>query len=88
LSKDSTYPQAAIINWEFWIGKGDYIIRQYKSDKRWNDDVARPTGSLSFMIVWKYYDFNAPITINLPLDAQGNLLPGWVVVPMWNAPAK
>lgn len=86
LSKDSYYPEPAIIYVEFWIGKDDYIIRQYKSDKRWTDDATRPTGSLSFMMVWKYYDFNVQISIDLPQDAQGNLLPGWQVVPIWNSP--
>jgi hypothetical protein len=28
----------------------------------------------------KYYDINQPITIDPPLDADGQLLPGWQIV--------
>jgi hypothetical protein len=30
--------------------------------------------------VWKYSDFNVPISIEPPLDAAGNLLPEWAVI--------
>jgi competence protein ComGC len=64
---------------EFWIGKDDYIIRQWKevilptniADDS-SSDMIRSTSDLR-----TYYDFNAPIEIKAPLDAQGNLLPGW-----------
>jgi hypothetical protein len=62
---------------EFWIGKDDYIIRQYKeliTDTTGNIDLG------SSMEIVKYYDFNAPISIESPLDTQGNLLPGWSLV--------
>jgi len=31
-------------------------------------------------VMTKFYDFNAPISIESPLDTQGNLLPGWSLV--------
>ncbi len=51
--------------WEFWIGKNDYIMRQWK-------DI---TDGVPWTV--KYFDFNVPISIEPPLDAEGNLLPGW-----------
>jgi hypothetical protein len=52
---------------EFWIGKSDYAVRQMKT----LDDSTAISG------MTKFYDFNVPIEIKAPLDAQGNLLPGW-----------
>jgi hypothetical protein len=52
--------------WEFWIGKDDYIIRQWEHFLN---------GWSSWIV--KYFDFNVPISIEAPLDAEGNLLPGW-----------
>ena len=69
---------------EFWIGKDDYIIRQWR-------EVISPTITADYspsdMIrsisdMRKYYDFNVPIEIKAPLDAQGNLLPGWILIPV------
>jgi hypothetical protein len=84
------YPQQAgafrtsTINEEFWIGKDDYIIRQFKDEIiRGEDIMARlPMLTAQTLEVWKYSDFNVSITIEPPLDAQGNLLSGWVVIPV------
>ena len=32
------------------------------------------------MEIIKYYDFNEPISIEPPLDAEGSLLPGWTIL--------
>ena len=56
---------------EFWIGKNDFAVRQMKAV--WNDSQATS-------VMTKFYDFNAPISIESPLDTQGNLLPGWSLV--------
>lgn len=55
---------------ELWIGKEDYLIRQLRQD------MEVPLKGNSRVTV-KYYDFNEPITIELPLDTHGELLPGW-----------
>ena len=36
-------------------------------------------------VMMKYYDFNEPITIEPPLDAHGELLPGWRLVASYPA---
>jgi hypothetical protein len=59
---------------EVWIGKEDYLIRQVKHEGQ----SASEGGSLdTFSALVKYYDFNQTILIEPPLDAEGNLLPGW-----------
>jgi hypothetical protein len=65
---------------EFWIGKDDYIIRQWKEATALiAKDSALEQMKTGFDVI-KYYDFNAPIEINAPLDGQRNLLPGWALV--------
>jgi hypothetical protein len=59
---------------EIWIGKDDYLIRQIKTEQR---GPADENGQLSVSMTMNYYDFNQPVTIEPPLDAEGNLLPGW-----------
>jgi hypothetical protein len=59
---------------EIWIGKDDYLIRQIKTEQR---GPADENGQLSVSMTMNYYDFNRPITIEPPLDTEGNLLPGW-----------
>lgn len=55
---------------ELWIGKEDHLIRQLRQD------IEVPLEGTS-SVMMKYYDFNEPITIEPPLDADGKLLPGW-----------
>jgi hypothetical protein len=54
---------------EIWIGKDDYLIRQIKQ-------VVQGEKYIETNIT-RYYNFNADITIELPLDDSGNLLSGW-----------
>ena len=54
---------------EIWIGKDDYLIRQIKQVVQ--------SGKYITTNVTSYYNFNADIAINVPLNDAGNLLPGW-----------
>jgi hypothetical protein len=57
---------------ELWISQTDYLVRQLKMERRnANNNVATSIGT------FKFYDFNQPIAIEPPLDAQGKLLPDW-----------
>lgn len=70
---------------EVWIGKEDYLIRQVKHEGQ------SPSGDGSmdtFSVVVKYYDFNKPIVIEPPLDAEGNLLPGWSLAASYPAASE
>jgi hypothetical protein len=63
---------------EVWFGKEDYLVRQVKqatrriSDESYEGNATRSTE--------KYFDFNQPVTVEPPLDAEGKLLPGWQMV--------
>jgi hypothetical protein len=59
---------------EYLISKDDFIIRkvQYITSKQETGIVHTQT--------MKFFDFNQPITIEPPLDDEGNLLPGWQTV--------
>jgi hypothetical protein len=59
---------------DFWISKDDYLIRkvQYVTSSQEGEVLHTKT-----MI---YSGFNQPITIEPPLDAEGNLLPGWYTI--------
>jgi len=84
---DSTYPgyeedvelieeQAAATEAvvEVWIGKDDYLIRHVKH----NWQIFESDGGVNTLsYTEEYYDFNEPIEIEPPLDADGKLLPGW-----------
>ncbi len=73
----TNYFRARTITEELWNGKDDYIIRQLKTQ------IARTDGTLDRSAAYdveRYYDFDIPITIEQPLDAEGNLLPGWSIV--------
>ncbi len=59
---------------EIWIGKEDYLIRQVKTEQRGPVDKE---GILSVNMTMRYSGFNQSVTIEPPLDAEGNLLPGW-----------
>lgn len=70
---------------ELWVGSGDYLIRQMKNDMKVPRIPPEPASGepqewdTSSSIV-RYYDFNEPITIEPPLTASGELLPGWRLV--------
>ncbi len=63
------------IEYELWIGKEDLLVRQTKysgrtpSEEEGQWDISSMTMQL--------FDINQPIVIEAPLDAQGELLPGW-----------
>jgi hypothetical protein len=59
---------------ELWIGKSDYLVRQWKNDQQRLDDNGELIASST---LYKFHNFNQPVTIEPPLDAQGNLLPDW-----------
>ncbi len=60
---------------ELWIGKEDYLIRQAVQ----TGQLPAETGGQwdTYAMTMKNYDFNKPITIELPLTSTGGLLPGW-----------
>jgi hypothetical protein len=61
------------IAYEFWIGKDDYLIRQWKQ-------VIQPLLQChTYVTIINYYDFNEPIVIEPPLTESGELLEGWRV---------
>jgi hypothetical protein len=59
---------------DVWIGKSDYLMRQMKQDIH-GPDIQDMTQQLT--VDFTFFDFNQPITIEAPLDANGQLLPGW-----------
>jgi len=72
---DKTWRSSKVTQ-EFWIGKDDYVIRQWKE---LITDVTGEVGDSAGMEIVKYYDFNVPIVIEAPLDESGALLPEWSV---------
>jgi hypothetical protein len=58
---------------ELWIGKSDHIIHQL----RINTDEQNDQGSLNSYSIYKFYDFNQPISVEAPVDSSGKLLAGW-----------
>ena len=63
---------------EVWVGKDDGIIRQIKYTIQIPVDE-RGHWQTSMTLV-NYSDFNSSIVIEPPIDASGELLPGWYVV--------
>jgi len=63
------------IDYEFWIGKEDLLIRQmkYSGQVPSEDEGQWDTSNTTVQL----YDINRPIAIEAPLDAQGELLPSW-----------
>ena len=62
---------------EVWIGKDDYLVRQTKSSGQF---FASDSGVDTVSCIEEYYDFNKPIEIEPPIDADGKLLPGWQLI--------
>lgn len=56
---------------DFWIGKGDYLIRQEQMN------IRNLAGEIINSSTVKLFDFNEPVEIIPPLDSNGQLLPGW-----------
>jgi len=63
--------------YEFWIGKDDYLIRQWKHVMQSLINLSEVGYSYLAVSTSKYYDFNEPIMIEPPLTESGELLPGW-----------
>jgi len=59
---------------ELWIGKDDNLIRQIIQTTQYPDDEGKLQTTSATMT---FYDFNEPIIIEPPLDANGELLDGW-----------
>lgn len=55
---------------ELWIGKDDNLIRQIIQK------LPEQNG-IELVSIRKFCDFNAPITIQVPVTASGDLLPNW-----------
>ncbi len=64
------------ITYDYWIGKNDDIIHQWSMVL---GDAANAVEKNKE--IFRYYGFNEEITIVPPVDAQGNLLPGWKTQP-------
>jgi outer membrane lipoprotein-sorting protein len=73
-------PKLGIIPYEVWLGKGDYIIRQIYQTY----DIGGSTAEFTI----RYYDFNADIAVEPPVDASGEPLPGWEVTDILPDPSK
>ncbi|MDD4987150.1 MAG: zf-HC2 domain-containing protein, partial [Dehalococcoidales bacterium] len=59
---------------ELWIGKNDNLIRQMIQTTQYPDGDGQLQTTSTTMA---FYDFNEPIIIEPPLDADGELLEGW-----------
>jgi hypothetical protein len=59
------------INYEIWIGKDDYLVRQIQNKGEYE--------TITYVYTTRYYNYNADMNIEAPLDDSGNLLSGWEV---------
>ena len=59
---------------DMWIGKSDYLMRRMIQNIRGPnfEDMTQHA-----IMEFTFYDFNVPITIEAPVDANGQVLPGW-----------
>jgi hypothetical protein len=64
---------------ELWIGKDDYLIRQWRITSQAIPDTKTESSSNINISHLKYYDLNEEIIIEPPLNESGELLDGWVV---------
>jgi hypothetical protein len=67
------------ITYEFWIGKDDYLIRQWKHIIQTLPDQPVLGVLYEAIAIIKFHGFNEPIVIEPPLTESGELLPGWSV---------
>jgi hypothetical protein len=79
IDEDLKYIRLTEIEIELWIGRDDYLIRQMKVNGKSPDDNEGSKFVITNLTM-KYYDINQSITIDPPLDADGQLLPGWQIV--------
>lgn len=59
---------------EFWISKDDYLIRKMQYETK------NQEGEVLFTETMIYFGFNQTVTIEPPLDDEGNFLPGWYTI--------
>jgi hypothetical protein len=63
---------------DFWIGKDDFLIRQWKEVCESTESSPDYWGSVSLI---QFHDYNVPVIIEAPLNESGGLLPGWFTQP-------
>lgn len=61
---------------DIWIGKNDYLIRQWTESGLGGSYNIWPGAETSSTTI-RYFDFNEEIVIEAPLDKDGNLLEDW-----------
>jgi len=67
-----------ISNIEVWVGRNDGFVRQISFEVQLPSEEGEQLYTQNMLL--KYYDFNESIIIEPPLDASGELLPGWYLV--------
>lgn len=76
IDRQLEYMRSATMSIEYWIGTDEHLIRQMRTRVQYQDDSDDfPSGSMSMTMT--FYDFNEPITIEAPVNTDGQLLPGW-----------
>jgi hypothetical protein len=69
--------QVGSITVELWFGKDDYLIRRMiSSAHKQNINGEKQTSQTEL----SFFDFNNQLLIEAPLDQNGNLLSGWIMV--------
>ena len=61
-----------------WIGKDDHLIHRWQIDMQMPDGLNETETDTSCIII-EYTDINEPISIEPPIDENGDLLRGWKV---------
>jgi hypothetical protein len=64
------YEDIIDMKWEIWLGEDDFLTRQIKVDYG------------TYITTTRYYDYNADIDVDMPVDSDGNLKMGWEVEPI------
>ncbi|MDD3994362.1 MAG: hypothetical protein PHT06_00975 [Dehalococcoidales bacterium] len=64
------YEDIIDMKWEIWLGEDDYLTRQIKVDHE------------TYITTTRYYDYNVDISVDMPVDSDGNLKEGWEVEPI------
>lgn len=62
-----------VLNVEYWIGQGDYFVRRVGFEQKMPipEKAEKPAGELSVTGTYRFYDFNADIIIEPPLNLEG-----------------
>ena len=70
------------MTFEFWIGKNDYLLRQAKLVYQTKDGEHSVWNDYKSISILRYTDFNQAISIEAPLNENGELLKGWKSYPV------